>query len=62
MWRVLNLEPRSRRTFIRAESTDLPIDQVAAACGFGSTVTMRQSFTAAVDTPPSTYRRRWSVS
>ena len=38
------------------ESTDLPIDQVAAACGFGSTVTLRQSFAAAFATSPSEYR------
>ncbi|MEV6598592.1 helix-turn-helix domain-containing protein [Actinoplanes sp. NPDC051346] len=43
------------------ESTDLPIDQVAAACGFGSTVTMRQSFAAAFDTSPSEYRRRFDA-
>lgn len=43
------------------ESTDLPVDQVAAACGFGSTVTMRQSFAAAFDTSPSEYRRRFDA-
>ena len=43
------------------ESTDLPIDQVAANCGFGSTVTMRQRFAAAFDTSPSQYRRRFDA-
>ncbi|WP_229069082.1 GlxA family transcriptional regulator [Actinoplanes sp. DH11] len=43
------------------ESTDLPIDQVAAACGFGSTVTLRQSFAAAFHTAPSEYRRRFDA-
>lgn len=43
------------------ESTGLPIDQVAAACGFGSTVTLRQSFAAAFDTSPSEYRRRFDA-
>ncbi|GAA3463466.1 GlxA family transcriptional regulator [Saccharothrix longispora] len=43
------------------ESTDLPVDQVAATCGFGSTVTMRQCFTAAFDTSPSEYRRRFDA-
>ncbi len=43
------------------EATDLPIDQVAAACGFGSAVTMRQSFAAAFDTSPSEYRRRFDA-
>lgn len=43
------------------ESTELPIDQVAAACGFGSSVTLRQSFAAAFDTSPSEYRRRFDT-
>lgn len=43
------------------ESTDLPIDQVAAVCGFGSTVTLRQGFAAAFDTSPSEYRRRFDA-
>ncbi|MGS0688729.1 GlxA family transcriptional regulator [Nakamurella sp. GG22] len=43
------------------ESTDLPIDQVAANCGFGSTVTMRQRFAAAFDTSPAEYRRRFDA-
>ncbi|GAA4950428.1 GlxA family transcriptional regulator [Actinoplanes utahensis] len=43
------------------ESTDLPVDQVAAASGFGSTVTLRQSFAAAFDTSPSEYRRRFDA-
>lgn len=43
------------------ESTDLAIDQIAAACGFGSTVTMRQRFAAAFDTSPSEYRRRFDA-
>ncbi|MDI6104201.1 helix-turn-helix domain-containing protein [Actinoplanes sp. NEAU-A12] len=43
------------------ESTDLPIDQVAAVCGFGSGVTLRQSFAAAFATSPSEYRRRFDA-
>jgi transcriptional regulator GlxA family with amidase domain len=43
------------------ESTDLPIDQVAAVCGFGSGVTLRQGFAAAFDTSPSEYRRRFDA-
>ncbi|AGZ40914.1 GlxA family transcriptional regulator [Actinoplanes friuliensis] len=43
------------------ETTDLAIDQVADACGFGSTVTLRQSFAAAFDTSPSEYRRRFDA-
>jgi transcriptional regulator GlxA family with amidase domain len=43
------------------ESTDLPVDQVAGACGFGSAVTLRQSFAAALGTSPSEYRRRFDA-
>jgi transcriptional regulator GlxA family with amidase domain len=43
------------------ESTDLLIDQIAAACGFGSAVTLRQSFASAFDTSPSEYRRRFDA-
>lgn len=41
------------------ETTDLPIDQVAADCGFGNTVTLRQNFAAAFNTSPSEYRRQF---
>lgn len=43
------------------ESTDLPVDQVADACGFGSAVTLRQGFAAAFGTSPSVYRRRFDA-
>ncbi|MFP3712108.1 GlxA family transcriptional regulator [Puerhibacterium sp. TATVAM-FAB25] len=43
------------------ESTDLPIEQVAAACGFGNAVTLRQNFAAAFGTSPSEYRRRFDA-
>ncbi|MBB2903451.1 transcriptional regulator GlxA family with amidase domain [Kineococcus radiotolerans] len=43
------------------ESTDLPIEQVAAAVGFGNAVTLRQGFAAAFDTTPSSYRRRFDA-
>ena len=41
------------------ESTDLAVEQVAPACGFGSTVTLRQAFARALGTTPSAYRRRF---
>ena len=44
------------------ESTDLAIEQVASACGFGSTVTLRQAFTRALTTTPSAYRRRFRTA
>jgi len=43
------------------ESTDLSVEQVAADCGFGTAVTLRQSFGAAFGTSPSEYRRRFDT-
>lgn len=43
------------------ETTDVPVDQIAAACGFGSPVTLRQAFSAAFGTSPSSYRRRFDA-
>ena len=44
------------------ESTDLAVEQVAPACGFGSTVTLRQAFARALGTTPSAYRRRFRAA
>jgi transcriptional regulator GlxA family with amidase domain len=55
---------RSRRLDLARrllETTDLPVDQVATACGFGSPVTLRQAFAAAFRTSPSDYRRQFST-
>jgi transcriptional regulator GlxA family with amidase domain len=41
------------------ESTDLPVEQVATACGFSNAVTLRQNFASAFATSPSEYRRRF---
>jgi transcriptional regulator GlxA family with amidase domain len=43
------------------ETTDLSIDQIAADCGFGNAVTLRQNFGAAFSTTPTEYRRRFST-
>ncbi|WP_024794041.1 GlxA family transcriptional regulator [Tomitella biformata] len=43
------------------ETTDWSIDDVAAACGFGSTVTFRQNFISTFGVPPSAYRRQFSA-
>ncbi|GAA2172120.1 helix-turn-helix domain-containing protein [Agrococcus versicolor] len=43
------------------ETTDLPIDEIAASCGFGSPVTLRQRFVAAFGSTPSSYRRRFDA-
>lgn len=39
----------------------LPVERLAADCGFGSAVTMRQNFTAAFRTIPSGYRRAFGA-
>ncbi|SDQ30492.1 GlxA family transcriptional regulator [Arthrobacter crystallopoietes] len=44
------------------EITDLPIDRIAAQCGFSSPITMRQNFMSEYATTPSEYRRRFSAS
>ncbi|WP_262107467.1 GlxA family transcriptional regulator [Arthrobacter sp. Marseille-P9274] len=43
------------------EVTDLPIDHIAAQCGFASPITMRQNFMSEFATTPSEYRRRFSA-
>ncbi|MDN8549068.1 helix-turn-helix domain-containing protein [Microbacterium sp. NM3R9] len=55
---------RSRRldeTRRLLETTDLSIDQIADASGFGSPVTLRQNFLAAFGCTPSSYRRRFDA-
>ena len=39
------------------ERTDLPVEAVAAECGFGSAVSLRDHFGRAVHTTPTAYRR-----
>jgi len=43
------------------ETTDLSVDQVAADCGFGSAVTLRQNFATSFSTTPTEYRRRFDA-
>lgn len=43
------------------ETTDLSVDRVAAACGLGSAVTLRQNFASAFGSTPSGYRRRFDA-
>ncbi|MDH2428183.1 helix-turn-helix domain-containing protein [Sphaerisporangium sp. TRM90804] len=44
------------------ETTDLPVDQVAVRCGFGSAVSLRQHLHAAVGVAPLTYRHTFRPS
>lgn len=41
------------------ETTDLPIEHIAAAAGFGSALSLRQHFAASLRTSPSAYRREF---
>ncbi|WP_280399893.1 GlxA family transcriptional regulator [Nocardia carnea] len=55
------LERRLDQARALLETTDWGIENVAAACGFGSAVTFRQNFTAAFGTAPTAYRRRFTA-
>lgn len=44
------------------EHTDLGIDAIATACGFGSAAVLRQNFTRALGTTPTAYRSRFSCA
>lgn len=44
------------------ETTDLPIEQVAAHAGFGTSLSLRQHFARQVRTSPSSYRRDFRES
>jgi transcriptional regulator GlxA family with amidase domain len=54
----LRLEAARRRL----EESDASAEQIASACGFGSTETMRRTFVHALDMPPAEYRRRFRTS
>ncbi len=41
------------------EATELPVEQVAQRCGFGTASTLRQHFRRATATTPTDYRRAW---
>jgi len=44
------------------ETTDLPIERVAASAGFGSALSLRQHFAQHLDTTPAHYRREFRGS
>ena len=44
------------------ETTQLPLDRIAAAIGLGSPVTLRQHFQRAYRTSPANYRRTFCAS
>lgn len=56
-WILARRLDESRRLL---ETTEMPISQVAEACGFVSPVTFRQNFVQAYDTTPTAYRQHFS--
>src|SRR5262249_44275004 len=44
------------------EGTDQPLDQVAAACGFGSVETLHRPLRKRIGTTPAAYRRRFRMT
>ncbi|MCX5376761.1 GlxA family transcriptional regulator [Streptomyces sp. NBC_00091] len=44
------------------ETTDLPIDQIAAHAGFGTSASLRQHLAATLGVSPTTYRRAFTAS
>ncbi|ABH00618.1 probable transcriptional regulator, AraC family (plasmid) [Rhodococcus jostii RHA1] len=54
------LERRLHEARALLETTDWSVDTIASTCGFGSSVTFRQNFTAAFATSPSAYRRQFT--
>ncbi|MFJ9342786.1 GlxA family transcriptional regulator [Streptomyces sp. NPDC101733] len=44
------------------ETTDLPVDQVAAQSGFGTSVSLRQNLSTVIGVSPTTYRRAFTSS
>ena len=57
-WVMTRRLDESRRLL---ERTDMSIEHVARACGFGSAVTFRQRFNGAYRTTPTSYRQRFSA-
>jgi transcriptional regulator GlxA family with amidase domain len=53
-WIVRQRVEHARRLL---ETTDLPVDKVAAAAGFGTATSLRQHLHAEIGVPPSAYRR-----
>src|SRR5579864_6481450 len=52
------LQMRAEAARRQLESTDQGLKQIAAACGFGSAVSMRRAFLRSVGTTPHRYRRQ----
>ncbi|RBM22761.1 GlxA family transcriptional regulator [Streptomyces sp. PT12] len=58
-WLTVQRVERARRLL---EETDLPVDRVADAAGFGTAASMRQHLQAALGVSPSAYRRTFRAA
>ncbi|MGN6160521.1 MAG: GlxA family transcriptional regulator [Marmoricola sp.] len=56
------LQQRLHHARVLLERTDLPVDAIAARCGFSSATLLRHHFTNAVGVPPTSYRRSFSLT
>jgi AraC family transcriptional activator FtrA len=56
------LAERLRRARDLLEASALPIDDVAAACGFGTAATMRHHFRRGMGTSPALYRSSFAAA
>lgn len=54
------LTQRVARARVLLETTDLPVERIAQACGFGTAAGLRTHFTRVVGTSPLVYRRRFT--
>jgi AraC family transcriptional regulator, transcriptional activator FtrA len=53
---------RIRRAQQLLETTDIPVERIAAACGFGSAAALRRHFSNTFNTTPDAYRRTFSAA
>jgi AraC family transcriptional activator FtrA len=44
------------------EDTDMPVEDVAARCGFGTATTLREHFRRATRTTPTAYRQAFNAA
>ncbi|MEV5834736.1 helix-turn-helix domain-containing protein [Nocardia sp. NPDC052112] len=53
---------RVRRAQQLLETTDIPVERIAAACGFGTAAALRRHFRDSMGTTPDAYRRTFSTA
>jgi transcriptional regulator GlxA family with amidase domain len=53
---------RTLRARALLEAGDLPVEEIARSCGFGSAASLREHFRRAIRTTPTAYRAAWAQS